>query len=413
MLAYHIIRMANFCLTGASATLGQGKVCWRPSRHKAKPMTVKRHTEVDGNIENMLEHYHELLSYIELCIRVAWCVLNHFDPSIMTGHILIILDTIFNRLKFPFIAPRDLFLPGQPAKFLLVPSSFRAFLASSSLLAEDLTWHVACLSCPHPTHEFPAFEHLLLPMPAIPLNSWGLRFWMAWVQMAFRSCCHYNRHLFQHTLRHWKASRLKCLDAGRVDEIDQTWSRIRHPSDMDVLMKKFRQSGTENCHLSIKLIVNHKSVWSHNHQAWCWDLGIGGASWESCMTSSTSWPSWFPQQCCFPTEAVWGAEHIEQHGVYHCHIAVSSLCCDFIVSGCRFFSPNVFHTFFQLFFGSLFFIPGRPSVLAGCPVVGSPPWYGKQIRMSWSKRGISTCWIGVPAATGNWKFTWKVRFPKI
>ena len=94
----------------------------------------------------------------------------------MTGHILIVLDTIFNRLKFPFIAPRHLFLPGQPAKFLLVPSSFRAFLASSSLLAEDLTWHVACLLCPHPTREFPAFENLLLPMPAIPLNSmnsWG------------------------------------------------------------------------------------------------------------------------------------------------------------------------------------------------------------------------------------------------
>ena len=218
MLAYHVIRMVNFCLTGASATLGQGKVCWRPSRHKAKLMTVKRHTEVDGNIENMLEHYHKLLSYIELCISVAWCVLNHFDPSTMTGHILIILDTIFNRLKFPFIAPRVFFLPGQPAKFLLVPSSFRAFLASSSLLAEDLTWHVACLVCAHPTHEFPAFEHLLLPMPAIPLNSWGLRFWMAWVQMAFRSCYHSNRHLFQHTLRHWKASRLKCLDAGRVDE---------------------------------------------------------------------------------------------------------------------------------------------------------------------------------------------------
>ena len=56
-----------------------------------------------------LEHYHKLLSYIELCISVAWCVLNHFDPSIMTGHILKILDTIFNRLKFPFIAPRVFF----------------------------------------------------------------------------------------------------------------------------------------------------------------------------------------------------------------------------------------------------------------------------------------------------------------
>ena len=51
---------------------------------------------------------------------------------------------------------------------------------------------------------------------------------------------------------------------GELMKIDETWTRIRHPSDMDVLMKKFRQSGTENCHLSIKLIVNHKSVWNHN-----------------------------------------------------------------------------------------------------------------------------------------------------
>lgn len=370
MLAYHIIRMANFCLTGASATLGQGKVCWRPSRHKAKLMTVKRHIEVDGNIENMLEHYHKLLSYIELCISVAWCVLNHFDPSIMTGHILIILDTIFNRLKFPFIAPRVFFLPGQPAKFLLVPSSFRAFLASSSLLAEDLTWHVACLVCAHPTHEFPAFEHLLLPMPAIPLNSWGLRFWMAWVQMAFRSCCHYNRHLFQHTLRHWKASRLKCLDAGRVDEnwwnmnpyqaskrhgrFDEEIQTVRY-WELSFVNQTDRESQEclkpqSNC-IQVTPAPSQADVilCSFQHQAWCWDLGIGGASWESCMTSSTSWPSWFPQHCCFPTEAVWGAEHIEQKGVYHCHIAVSSLCCDLYSFWMSFFSKCVSH-FFSIFF---------------------------------------------------------------
>lgn len=115
----------------------------------------------------------------------------------------------------------------------------------------------------------------------------------------------------------------------------------------------------------ISKTVHHKSVLSHNrqgtpapsqadvilcsfqHQAWCWDLGIGGASWVSCMTSSTSWPSWFQKQCCFPTEAVWGA------GVYHCHIAVSLLCCDFIVSGCR--SSKVFHTSPQLFWQPFLF----------------------------------------------------------
>jgi len=47
-----------------------------------------------------------------------------------------------------------------------------------------------------------------------------------------------------------------------------------------------------------------------------------------------------------------------------------------------FFSKCVSHFFSTYFFCNLFFIPGRPSVLAGCPVVGSQPWYGKQIRMS-------------------------------
>ena len=154
---------------------------------------------------------------------------------------------------------------------------------------------------------------------------------------------------------------------------------------------------------------------SFQHQAWCWDLGIDGASWVSCMTSSTSWPSWFPQHCCFPTEAgLAGAEHIEQQGrlsLSHCSVVIMLWLYSFWMS--FFFFQMCFTLCFQLFFGNLFFIPGRPSVLAGCPVVGSQPWYGKQIRMSWSKRGISTCWIGVPAATGNWKFTWKVRFPKI
>ena len=96
---------------------------------------------------------------------------------------------------------------------------------------------------------------------------------------------------------------------------------------------------------------------SFQHQAWCWDLGIDGASWVSCMTSSTSWPSWFPQHCCFPTEAVWGAEHIEQQGVYHCHIAVSSLCCDFIVSGCRFFFQMCFTLVFNFFLATFSLFP--------------------------------------------------------
>lgn len=278
------------------------------------------------------------------------------------------LDTIFNRLTFPFVAPRGFFLPGQPAKFLLVPSSFWAFLASSSLLAEDLTWHVACLLCPHRTHEFPAFEHLLLPMPAIPLNSWGLRFWMAWVQMAFRSCCHYNRHLFQHTLRHWKASRLKCLDAGRVDEnwwnmnpyqaskrhgrFDEEIQTVRY-WELSFVNQTDRESQEclkpqSNC-IQVTPAPSQADVilCSFQHQAWCWDLGIGGASWVSCMTSSTSWPSWFQQQCCFPTEAVWGDEHIEQKGVYHCHIAVSSLCCDLYSFWMSFFFQMCFTLFLQ------------------------------------------------------------------
>ena len=381
---------------------------------------------------NIIINYWVTLNYALVLLDAFWIILIH----------QLWLDTSWKSLiqysigsNFPLLPPAFFFLPGQPAKFLLVPSSFRAFLASSSLLAEDLTWHVACLLCPHPTHEFPAFEHLLLPMPAIHSNSWGLRFWMAWVQMAFQSCCHYNHHLFQHTLRHWKASRLKCLDAGRVDENwwNITWTRIRHPSDMDVLMKKFRQSGTENCHLSIKLIVNHKSVWNHNllytshtctftsrchfMQLSTPGLVLGFGYWwrilgllhdqlnlMAIMVSTALLLSNRGRLGCW---AHWTAGRLS---LSHCSVVIMLWLYSFWMS---FFFPNVFHTCFQLFFGNLFFIPGRPSVLAGCPVVGSQPWYGKQIRMSWSKRGISTCWIGVPAATGNWKFTWKVRFPKI
>ena len=130
---------------------------------------------------------------------------------------------------------------------------------------------------------------------------------------------------------------------------------------------------------------------SFQHQAWCWDLGIDGASWESCMTSSTSGPSWFQQQCCFPTEAVWGAEHIEQKGVYHCHIAVSSLCCDLYSFWMSLSSKGVSHFFSTYFFCNLFFIPG--SCTKTRALKKSPPIFRKAFCARWVSSGGFTALV--------------------
>lgn len=373
---------------------------------------------------NQIEHHHKLLSYIELYIGFAWCVLNHFDPLIMTAHILIILDTIFNNISL-YCSPQFVSIRSA-GKVSFGTVQFSSFLGIKQPPGRrfDMACCMPFMSPPMNIFFCPCLPYLWI------VGGWGsgwreCRWHFGVVAITTATCsntlCDIGR--LQGSNLRMLGELMKLMKHEPVSGIQATWTFWWRNSDSQVLRIVICQSNwswiTRVFEATIYCIQGTPApsqadviLCSFQHQAWCWDLGIDGASWVSCMTSSTSWPSWFQQQCCFPTEVVWGAEHMEQKGVYHCHIAVSSLCCDLYSFWMSFF-PKVFHTFFQLFFGNLFFIPGRPSVLAGCPVVGSPPWYGKQIRMSWSKRGISTCWIGVPAATGNWKFTWKVRFPKI
>lgn len=367
MLAYHIIRMVKFCLTGASETLGQGKVCWRPSRHKAKLMTVKRHIEVDGNIENMLEHYHKLLNYIELCISVAWCVLNHFDPSIMTGHILIQYSI---GSHFPLLPPAVFFYQVSRQSFFWYRPVFE--LSWHQAASWQKIWHGMLHAFYVPTEPMSSQPLNIFFCPCLPylwiVGGWG---------SGWREC---RWHFGVVAITTATCSNTLC-DIGRLQgsnvwmlgelmKIDETWTRIRHPSDMDVLMKKFRQSGTENCHLSIKLIVNHKSVWNHNQTVYKSHLHLHKQmSFYAAFNTRLGAGIWV--LVAHPGSPVWPAQPHGHHGFNsnaafqqrpfgvmstlnrRAFIIVTLQCrhyvVTFIVSGCRFFSKCVSH-FFSTFF---------------------------------------------------------------
>ena len=177
----------------------------------------------------------------------------HFESFWYINHDWTHFDTIFNMFTFPFIAPHNLLLPGQPAKFLLVPSSFWAFLASSSLLATR--FDMACC-------------HTCAP--------WIIGVWGSW----WRECRWHFRVVAIATTTCSNAlcdiGRLQGSSAQRMMRWASCWELMKHERDQKPCQASKRHGRFDeeiqtvgywelsSVNTSRQLIMHHNSVLSHN-----------------------------------------------------------------------------------------------------------------------------------------------------